>query len=75
MSLVDIAMPLVADILSHRVSLPLVESLVLSLVDVVLFPVDVLLAVVAGINSLLLVLFLVAGALPFVAGVLSALHL
>ena len=75
LSLVDVAVPLVADILSQCVSLPLVESLVLSLVDVVLFPVDVVLAVVAGINCLLLVLPLVAGVLPFVAGVLSPLHL
>ena len=65
LSLVDVAMPLVADIHSHRVSLPLVESSVLSLVYVVL-------AVVAGTSSLLLVLPLVAGVLPFV---LSPLHL
>ena len=73
LSLVYTEMPLFADILSHHVSLPLVESLALSLVSVLLLRDDVLFSVETGIHSLLLVLPLVAGVLPFVA--LSLLHL
>ena len=61
-------MPLVAGVLSCRVVLPLVEAIVLSLVDVLLSVVDVLCPVVARIHSHVVV-SLVAGVLPLVAGI------
>ena len=68
LSPVHIAMPLVAGVLSHRVVLPLVEAIVLPLVDVLLSVVDVLCPVVARIHSHVVV-SLVAGVLPLVAGI------